>query len=152
PPDPVAVAHVGVSRTWALRDDGYKPSVFGPNATAQQPGPLERQYTTKDRPAAPVCLYVAFRTRRRVGSILDRGVARRSFGLLRYDLLLQIDPSASGPRAGYVLRRGPLITSFLSARRLAEDPRGYGPFLPPCCSCEGPMLPQHAPASQSPRR
>src|SRR5262249_8918693 len=31
PPDPVAVARVGASRTWALRDDGYKPSVFGPN-------------------------------------------------------------------------------------------------------------------------
>src|SRR5439155_1040337 len=102
--------------------------------------------------AAPVCLYVHFCSRRCVGSILDRGVARRSFGLLRYDLLLQIDPFALGPRAGYILRRGPLITSFLSVRLTAEDPRGYGPFLPPRFSPEGPMLPQQAPAPQSPRR
>ena len=50
---------------------------------------------------APVGLYVHFRRRR----ILPGGVARRSFGLVRLDLLLQIDPSASGHRAGYILRR-----------------------------------------------
>jgi hypothetical protein len=54
--------------------------------------------------AAAVCLYVAFHSGSLVGSILNRGVARRSFGLLRFDLLLQIDPSASAPRAGYLLR------------------------------------------------
>jgi hypothetical protein len=50
-------------------------------------------------------LYVHFHSRFHVGSILNRGVARRSFGLLRFDLLLQIDPSASDPRACYILRR-----------------------------------------------
>jgi hypothetical protein len=40
-------------------------------------------------------LYVLFYCRHQAGSILCWGVARRSFGLLRLDLLLQIDPSAS---------------------------------------------------------
>src|SRR6516165_2486462 len=55
-------------------------------------------------------------SRHLAGSILFRGVAGRSIGLLRRDLLLQIDPSASGARACYILRPGPLITSFLTAR------------------------------------
>jgi hypothetical protein len=55
--------------------------------------------------AAAEGLYVHFHSRPSVGSILKRGVARRSFGLLRCDLLLQIDPSALGPRACYILRR-----------------------------------------------
>jgi hypothetical protein len=38
-------------------------------------------------------------------SIMEPGVAGRSFGLLRYDLLLQIDPSVTDPSAGYILRR-----------------------------------------------
>ena len=46
--------------------------------------------------AAPVCLYVQFHSRPSFGSTLKRGVARRSFGLLRPDLWLQIDPSAAG--------------------------------------------------------
>src|SRR5262245_59918724 len=101
----------------------------------------------RDARAAAVGLYVQFRLRQRVGSILNPGVARRSFRLLRRDLLLQIDPSAPGPRAGYILRRGPLITSFLSARRSAEGPRGYGPFYPhvslPRVSCYHTTLPPH---------
>jgi hypothetical protein len=47
--------------------------------------------------AAPVCLYVHFRSRHQLGSILKRGVARRSFGLVRFDLLSQIDPSVTDP-------------------------------------------------------
>jgi hypothetical protein len=43
-----------------------------------------------------------------------RGVARRSLGLVRLDLLLQIDPSVSDSRACYILRPRPLITSFLA--------------------------------------
>src|SRR5262249_2396317 len=49
--------------------------------------------------------------------ILERGVAGRPFGLVRFDLLLQIGPSVPCPRACYVLRPRPLITSFLPARR-----------------------------------
>src|SRR5262245_31119238 len=67
--------------------------------------------------AAAVCLYVHFCSRLRVGSILDRGVARRSCGLLRSDLWLPIDPSALDWRAGYILRPGSLITSFLVVQR-----------------------------------
>jgi hypothetical protein len=44
------------------------------------------------------------------------GVAGRPFGLLKFDFLLQIGPSVSDRRACYVLRRRPLITSFLLAR------------------------------------
>ena len=40
-----------------------------------------------------------------IGSILERGVARRSLGLLRHDLLLQIGPSVTDLSAGYILRR-----------------------------------------------
>jgi hypothetical protein len=40
-------------------------------------------------------LVCSIHSRFQSGSILDRGVARRSFGLLRSDLWLQIDPSAS---------------------------------------------------------
>jgi CHC2 zinc finger len=76
-------------------------------------------------------LYVQFHSRQPFGSTLKRGVARRSFGLLRRDLLLQIDPSVAGPSAGYILRSRPLITSFRSARPAPEDPRGYGPFVFP---------------------
>jgi hypothetical protein len=50
-------------------------------------------------------LYVQFCSRCRVGSILHSGVARRSFGLLRLDLWLQIDPSVSDLSAGYILRQ-----------------------------------------------
>jgi hypothetical protein len=59
----------------------------------------------KTEDAAAVCLYVPFHSRFSVGSILNGGVARRSFGLLRFDLLLQIDPSASDASACYILRR-----------------------------------------------
>jgi hypothetical protein len=54
--------------------------------------------------AWPVGLYVQFDSQRSVGSILHGGVARRSFGLVRFDLWLQIDPSAAAPSAGYILR------------------------------------------------
>jgi hypothetical protein len=37
--------------------------------------------------------------------ILGWGVARRSLCPLRFDLWLQIDPFASGSRAGYILRQ-----------------------------------------------
>ena len=37
--------------------------------------------------------------------------------------MLQIGPSAPGPRAGYILRLRPLITSFLSARHPRRAPR-----------------------------
>ena len=79
--------------------------------------------------AAPVGLYVQFHSRPSFGSTLKRGVARRSFGLLRSDLLLQMDPSAAGRSAGYIPRRRPRITSLRSARPAPEDPRGQGPFL-----------------------
>jgi transposase len=72
---------------------------------------------------------------------------------MRHDLWLQIDPSASDASAGYILRHGPLITSFRSRRPTPEEPRGYDPIvslLPPLS--EVPMLPQHAHAPQSPRR
>jgi hypothetical protein len=42
-------------------------------------------------------LVCSIHSRFQCGSILDRGVARRSFGLLRHDLWLQIDPSISVP-------------------------------------------------------
>src|SRR5262249_21783500 len=58
-----------------------------------------------------------------IGSILERGVARRSFGLLRYDLWLQIDPSVTDPSAGYILRHRPLITSFRCVRLLGGPSR-----------------------------
>ncbi len=87
------------------------------------------------------------------GSILDRGVARRSFGLLRRDLWLQIDPSESTPSAGYILRHGPLITSFRFRRAVPEEPRGYVPIVSLFTPLSAvPMLPQHPPAPQSPRR
>ncbi|HTU22025.1 MAG TPA: hypothetical protein VMG10_28560, partial [Gemmataceae bacterium] len=59
-----------------------------------------------DRPATRMHvtasqLVCSIHSRHHVGSILDRGVARRSFGLLRCDLWLQIDPSESTPSAGY---------------------------------------------------
>ena len=56
-------------------------------------------------------------------------VARRSFGLVRLDLLLQIDPSASDPRACYILRQVQLDLSSQasSPSDSAEDPRGYDP-------------------------
>ena len=73
-----------------------------PSSAAAAAENLELRET---RIAAAVCLYVPFRARPSVGRILDRGVARRSFGLLRLDLLLQIDPSVSDPRACYILRR-----------------------------------------------
>src|SRR5205807_185551 len=87
---------------------------------------------------AGVRLYVHFHSRHPVGSILDRGVARRSFGLLRHDLLLQIDPSASDPRAGYVLRPGPLITSFLAVRLRRRTLAALAPVV------------SHTPFSRSP--
>src|SRR4051812_44407642 len=59
-----------------------------------------------------------------------RGVAGRPFGLVRLDLLLQIGPSASGCRACYVLRPGPLITSFLPPR-LRGGPRDCVVLPPP---------------------
>src|SRR5262245_52225153 len=63
------------------------------------------------------------------GSILERGVARRSVGLLRYNLLLQIDPSVTDRSAGYILRHRPLITSFRCVR-LRGGPSRLRP-LPP---------------------
>src|SRR6516225_2197362 len=105
------------------------------------------------RIAAAVCLYVHFRAWPSVGRILDRGVARRSFGLVRLDLLLQIDPSAAGPSAGYILRPPTSAHKLPLGPPAPEEPRGYGPcvpsFTPPP---EGPMLPQPAPAPQPPRR
>src|SRR6266508_2392949 len=35
---------------------------------------------------------------------------------------------------------------------MPENPRGYGPLLPPLSSSEGSMLPQQPSASQAPRR
>ena len=72
---------------------------------AQQRGPLGRLQTLESRHAGPVCLYVPFRPRFRGGSTLSKGVARRSFGLVRLDLLLQIGPSVPDRRACYVSRR-----------------------------------------------
>ena len=58
----------------------------------------------KDRmPARSTCMFIS-PPPSRGGGTLVRVVARRSFGLLRFDLLMQIDPSASSPRAGYILR------------------------------------------------
>src|SRR5262249_559542 len=137
-------------RVLGLDGSGYRDGICNPVHSASlgrlttqlsSGGRAECREAPETRIAAAVCLYVHFCSRPRVESILNRGVARRSFGLLRCDLLLQIDPSASGPRAGYILRQRPLITSFLSVRRSPEDPRGYGPFLPPRSCSEGPMLP-----------
>ena len=58
-----------------------------------------------------------------IGSTMEPGVARRSFGLLRYDLLLQIDPSVTDLNAGYILRHRPLITSFRCVRLLGGPSR-----------------------------
>ena len=55
----------------------------------------------------------------------------RSSRLLRLDLLLQIDPSAPGSRAGYISRPRPLITSFLSARLSRRASRGRTPTFHP---------------------
>src|SRR5262249_52759203 len=55
-------------------------------------GPAARTWTSKGRNAGPVRLYVQFHSRHRSESTLTRGVARRSFGLVRHDLWLQIDP------------------------------------------------------------
>src|SRR4051794_18539578 len=41
-------------------------------------------------------LVCSFHLRLHAGGIFLRGVARRSFGLVRHDLWLQIDPSAAG--------------------------------------------------------
>jgi hypothetical protein len=68
------------------------------------------------RIAAAVCLYDHFHIVDAAGRILRRESRGELTGLLRYDLLLQIAPSAPGPRACYLLRQRPLITSFLSAR------------------------------------
>ena len=61
---------------------------------AQQPGPRERQYAAREPNGGPGLLVCSFHTRFHGGSIILRGVARRSFGLVRLDLWLQIDPSA----------------------------------------------------------
>src|SRR5205823_2730717 len=75
------------------------------NDPAQQRGGPTVSYELPEAERAwPVCLYVHFHSQRLVGSILFGGVARRSFGRVRHDLLLQIDPSASDRSAGYILR------------------------------------------------
>jgi len=63
-----------------------------PNVKLSSGGRAERSEPSGTRVAAAVCLYVQF-TPRALRRCTYEGVARRSFRLLRYDLLLQIDPS-----------------------------------------------------------
>ena len=92
-----------------LASENKKPSGQPPkvsfNDTAKLPGPLAGLHNSTSLDAAPVCLYVHFTPdhKSEVSSIREH--ARRSFGLVRRDLLLQIDPSAWVLRAGYILRR-----------------------------------------------
>src|SRR5262245_34205516 len=87
--------------------------------------------------AAGVCLYVACRSPRGVGSIIERGVARRSFGLLRRDLWLPIDPSASGPSAGYVSRHATSYHKLPRGSTVGGGPSRLRPLAAATLLCRG---------------
>jgi hypothetical protein len=97
-----------LSPPWLLVEEQhsfYDTLVSHPNATVQPPGPpTPGAISHPGVMAAPVGLYVHFRARRAAGRILCGGAAGRSFGWLRLDLWLPIDPSASDTRAGYIFR------------------------------------------------
>src|SRR5262245_40427429 len=83
--------------------------------------------------------------------ILERGVAGRLFGQVRFDLLLQISPSVSERRACYVLRHRPLITSFLLVGHRG-GPRDWIVLLPLYRRTYGVFVPNHPPKDRTSRR
>jgi hypothetical protein len=89
--------------------------------TSSAAGPRgEGQGTTKERASRGRLLVCSIHSRFQCGSILDRGVARRSFGLLRHDLWLQIDPSTSATV---------LVTSGRVRRRCCQRPLPSEPYV-----------------------
>src|SRR5262249_43403112 len=72
--------------------------------TRSSPATAQRAETLQLPDVAVVRLYVQSTPVEVIGVSSKRGVAGRPFGQVRYDLLLQIGPSVSDRRAGYVLR------------------------------------------------
>src|SRR5437763_770534 len=108
-----------------------------------------------------VCLYVQSYPWSSAGGILIWGVARRSFGLLRHVLLLQLDPSASTPPARTPTTSSTSSTAWppppwtarrrpFGSRSLAVTRSATRTTAPPSSAARSPIPSRPAPPPASP--